>query len=73
MKLENRLRERLNQLQDEYTKGKQSLNELEAQANNLHDTLLRISGAIQVIQEELEEVEKDAHTVKPPASIAELP
>ena len=51
--MEARLRQRLEQLQAEYEKGKKTLEDLEGQATNLRTTLLRISGAIQVLQEEL--------------------
>ncbi len=47
--LENRLKE----LKSEFEVGQNKLNELEAQAANLRNTLLRISGAIQVLEEEL--------------------
>jgi hypothetical protein len=47
--LENRLKE----LKSEFEVGQDKLNELEAQAVSLRNTLLRISGAIQVLEEEL--------------------
>jgi len=52
--MEMRFRQRLDELRAEYEKGKKTLEELEAQAANVRATLLRISGAIQVLQEELE-------------------
>ena len=55
--MEARLRQRLEQLQAEYEKGKKTLDDLEGQAANLRTTLLRISGAIQVLQEELNRTE----------------
>ena len=51
MSLENALQERLESLQNEYAKGEAELGKLEQQAAELRQTLLRISGAIQVIQE----------------------
>lgn len=48
--LENRLRT----LQAEYEAGQKALAHLEAQKALLKETLLRIGGAIQVLQEELE-------------------
>ena len=53
--MESKLRHRLSELRAEYDKGKQTLHELETQAGNLRATLLRISGAVQVLQEALGE------------------
>lgn len=47
--------QRLEKLQAEYTSGQQMLAELEAKQENLKSTLLRISGAIQVLEELLAE------------------
>lgn len=69
--METKLRNRLQMLQEEYTKGKQTLDDLEAQANNLRDTLLRISGAVQVIQEELKDVD-ETQAPSQQASVVEL-
>lgn len=64
--METRLRQRLEELRAEYEKGKKTVEDLEGQAANVRATLLRISGAIQVLQEELNggEAPKDA---TPPA------
>lgn len=43
--------ERLQALQEEYSKGQQMLLELDQRRAQLSNTLLRISGAIQVLQE----------------------
>ena len=53
--MESKLRHRLTELRAEYDKGQQTLHELESQAANLRATLLRISGAVQVLQEALDE------------------
>jgi len=53
--MESKLRHRLNELRTEYDKGQQTLRELEGQAANLRATLLRISGAVQVLQEALDD------------------
>jgi len=50
-----RLEERLSKLKSEFESGQKMLAELDAKASNLRETLLRISGAIQVLEEELKE------------------
>lgn len=47
------LEQRLTSLKSEYEAGQKMLAEMEAKAANLRNTLLRISGAIQVLEEEL--------------------
>jgi hypothetical protein len=49
----DRLRTRLCELKDQFDQGQRKLAELEAQTAELRTTLLRISGAIQVLEEEL--------------------
>ena len=56
--MQQQLESRLAELRAEFEKGQQRLKEIEAEASSLRDTLLRISGAIQVLQEELEKVVK---------------
>ena len=51
--MKQQLEERLQQLKTEYESGQQMLADLEARQADLRNTLLRISGAIQVIEEEL--------------------
>ena len=51
--MKEQLQNRLDRLRDEFEKGQQSLTELENQQTALRQTLLRISGAIQVLEEEL--------------------
>ena len=63
--METRLRHRLEELRVEYEKGSKSLADLETQVANLRSTLLRISGAVQVLQEELGE-DKVAKAPLPP-------
>jgi len=53
--VEQKLRKRLDELRSEYEKGRKAIEDLDTQASNLKATLLRISGAIQVLQEELGE------------------
>jgi len=45
------LRERLDELNAEHQAGRKALANLEAEQADLRDTLLRISGAIQVLEE----------------------
>lgn len=51
--MQSQLKERLQRLREEYQAGQQMLAELEAKQANLQQMLLRISGAIQVLEEEL--------------------
>ncbi|MCK6562918.1 hypothetical protein HUU39_11610 [candidate division KSB1 bacterium] len=51
--MREQLEKRLQELKAEFDAGQKKLTELEAQANNVRNTLLRISGAIQVLEEEL--------------------
>ena len=48
------LEDRLGKLKEEFDNGQKMLSDLQRQEANLKETLLRISGAIQVIEEELE-------------------
>lgn len=47
------LKQRLYELKAEFEKGQQRLQEIESEATNLRTTLMRISGAIQVLEEEI--------------------
>jgi hypothetical protein len=49
--MQDRLRERIAQLKAEFDKGQAKLAELEGQTREVQHTLLRISGAIQVLEE----------------------
>lgn len=51
--MKRQLERRLLDLKQEFESGKQVLKEMEVNQANLRETLLRISGAIQVIEEEL--------------------
>jgi predicted nuclease with TOPRIM domain len=51
--MRQQLEQRLNELKAEFEAGQKMLAELEAKKNELQATLLRISGAIQVIEEML--------------------
>jgi len=52
--LENRLRE----LRSEFESGQKTLSDLQYKEADLRQSLLRISGAIQVIEEELQKAEE---------------
>jgi chromosome segregation ATPase len=52
------LERRLAELRAEFEKGQEALAGLDAQRDNLRQTLLRISGAIQVLEEELSRSEE---------------
>ncbi len=54
--MKEKLEQRLQNLKTEYEAGQKMLADLEAKQMNLRETLLRISGAIQVLEEVLEEV-----------------
>lgn len=56
--MKQQLKQRLQSLKAEFESGKQVIQELEAKQANLRDTLLRISGAIQVLEEELAKAEE---------------
>ncbi len=71
--METRLRQRLQELRAEYDKGQQTLAELESQAASVRATLLRISGAVQVLQEALGESEPGAAAAGLPAVPPALP
>ncbi|MBD2251972.1 hypothetical protein [Nostoc parmelioides] len=55
--MKEQLQQRLQQLKTEYESGQKILLELETRQSNLRETLLRISGAIQVLEEALSEAE----------------
>ncbi len=55
--MKDKLQERLQALKTEYDAGQKVLAELEAKQASVRDTLLRISGAIQVLEETLAEAE----------------
>lgn len=50
----NPLEDRLSQLRSQFDSGKRELEKLQRQENDLQTTLLRISGAVQVLEEEIQ-------------------
>ena len=51
--MREQLKERLKQLEAEFEAGQKMLSDLEARHASVRETILRIGGAIQVLQEEL--------------------
>ncbi|AOX02072.1 hypothetical protein BJP34_23890 [Moorena producens PAL-8-15-08-1] len=65
--MKEKLEQRLQSLKSEYEAGQKMLAELEAKQANLRETLLRISGAIQVIEETLGEATDTAENNTQPS------
>ena len=57
---------RLKELKVEFKNGRKKLAEIEAQSSGLYNTLLRISGAIQVLEEELANEHEDSGEIVSP-------
>ena len=57
--MEKQLTTRLQDLKTEYQKGQERLNALEQETTNVRTSMLRISGAIQVLEELLTADEKN--------------
>lgn len=60
--MKHQLEHRLKELRSEFESGQKALAELENRQANLRNTLLRISGAMQVLQEELDKESKPNET-----------
>ncbi len=72
--MKEKLEQRLQSLKAEFEAGKKLMVEYEAKQVSLRETLLRISGAIQVIEEELSqftEVENDSQSESKEAVVVE--
>ena len=57
--MKEQLEQRLTELKTEFESGQKVLIELETKQANLQNTLLRIQGAIQVLEEELAKADED--------------
>lgn len=57
--MKTKLEQRLAQLRNEYESGQRMLLDLEEKQRTLRETLLRISGAIQVLEEELDGISNE--------------
>jgi hypothetical protein len=51
--MSNPLEERLSQLKSQFSSGQKELEKMQEKQNELQVTLLKISGAVQVLEEEL--------------------
>ena len=56
--MKEQIQERIQQLKAEYESGQKMLADLETQGSNLRTTMLRISGAIQILEELLAQAEE---------------
>ncbi len=54
----NPLEERLTQLKSQYAAGQRELEQLQKREHELQTTMLRVSGAVQVLEEEIEKAKK---------------
>lgn len=74
--MKGQLEQRLQELKSEFESGQKMLSDLEAQQANLKTTLLRISGAIQVLEELLsqnsEPTDNNDLVLEPVGAIAQL-
>ncbi|NEQ78915.1 MAG: hypothetical protein F6K26_01100 [Moorea sp. SIO2I5] len=72
--MKEKLEQRLQSLKAEFEAGQKMLAEYETKQMSLRETLLRISGAIQVIEEELRqftEAENDGQPVETEAGVVD--
>ncbi len=59
--MKEQIQQRLESLKEEFASGQKFLIDLETKQASVRETLLRISGAIQVLEEELDKVNGDAN------------
>jgi prefoldin subunit 5 len=71
--MQDKLQQRLQQLKTEYEAGQKVMADLQAKQANLRDTILRISGAIQVLEEILSEVPVETTPVNGEGSTEAIP
>lgn len=64
--MKNTIQQRLDELENEFEKGQAKIQELQQQQTHLHETLLRIGGAIQVLTELLEKEDSEAESTNTP-------
>lgn len=63
--MQNELQQRLEELKKEFETGQKRLRDLEIQETQLRETMLRISGAIQVLEELLAKGQSDEEKSEP--------
>ena len=61
------IQHRLEQLREEYAKGQQVLADLQRQQTDVQETLIRISGAIQVLEELIADEKPESEDQTTPA------
>lgn len=67
------IEKRLQELRTEYSRGEQQLAQLDQRRQELRDTILRISGAIQVLEELLQmQSAANQQSIHLPAEMAEM-
>ncbi|MEW6491437.1 MAG: hypothetical protein AB1589_02640 [Cyanobacteriota bacterium] len=66
--MKQQLEQRLQELKSEFEAGQKVLADLEAKQTSVRETILRISGAIQVIEEELAKANSDNNSELPQQS-----
>lgn len=64
--MKEQLEKRLAELKAEFASGQKVMADLEAKQASLRDTLLQISGAIQVLEEELGKVSTESNNTQEP-------
>ncbi|MDJ0800357.1 MAG: hypothetical protein QNJ51_26710 [Calothrix sp. MO_167.B12] len=57
--MKEQLEKRLAEFKAEFASGQKAMTELETKQANLRDTLLRISGAIQILEEEISKTDAE--------------
>ncbi len=67
--MREQLEQRLRELKLEFESGQKMLAELEAKQGSIRETMLRISGAMQVLEEELAKEEQVTEAVRTPTAI----
>lgn len=70
--MKQQLEHRLKELRSEFESGQKALADLEHRQANLRNSLLRISGAIQVLEEELAKEGGQENTGQPGGRIGEI-
>jgi uncharacterized coiled-coil protein SlyX len=61
--MKEQLEKRLAELKTEFASGQKVMTDLETKQANLRDTLLRISGAIQILEEEIGKVSTEEESI----------